>query len=188
MRAWRRVDGFTLAELLVTLAVLGLVLAGTLTILQNGVRAYGWGARRVEAQQSVRLALERMVKELRDAGYDPKSAGIAPITVAAPDRVTFQQDLNKNGIVDSTRERITFLLRPGESILRRDAGGGAQPIIEHVRRFRLTYFDRDGVPTTDPAGVGSIHILLEAGRSGPTSLMETSVTLRNARMRSVPAE
>jgi len=183
MRTWRQADGFTLAELLVALAVLGFLLAGTFSILSNGVRAYDWGARRIEAQQSARLALERMAKELRDAGYDPRSTGLAALVVAAPDRVTFQQDLNGNGIVDATRERVTYLLRPGESILRRDAGGGAQPVIEGVRRLRLSYVDRDGAPTTDARRVATIHIALEVGVSGPTTVMETSVSPRNRPVR-----
>src|SRR5215472_13916475 len=140
MTTRRSARGYCLPELLVALALLGLVMAGALSILRASLAMYRWGAARVEAQQSARVALDRMVKELRDAGYDPTGAGFAPITVAAPSQVTFQQDLNKNGVVDTTRERVTFVLRPGERILRRDAGGGAQPLIEGVRRFRLTYF------------------------------------------------
>jgi hypothetical protein len=120
---------------------------------------------------------------LREAGYDPTGAGIAPIVTAAADRVTFQRDLNKNGVVDATSERVTFLLRAGESVLRRDAGAGAQPIAQGVRRLTLTYFDRAGVPTTDSARVASIRISLDVGLVGPRSLMETQVSLRNARDR-----
>ena len=178
--------GFSLAELLVSLAMLGLLLAGTFTILKGSLHAYGWGAARLAAQQSARVALDRMGKELREAGYDPTSAGIAPIVVATPTLVSFQNDLNGNGVVDPTRERVTYLVRPGESILRRDAGGGAQPIIEGVRRLVLTYFDRAGVPTTDPARVTLIRISIEVGLSGPWSIMETAVSVRNQRDRRIP--
>jgi type IV pilus assembly protein PilW len=176
-------DGFSLAELLVSLAVLGLLLAGTFSILNGSLQAVGWGSARLAAQQSARVALDRMVKELRGAGYDPTSAGIAPIVAAAPTLVSFQNDLNGNGVVDPTRERVTYLLRPGESILRRDAGGCAQPIIEGVRRLVLTYFDRAGAPTTDPARVTLIRISVEVGLDGPKSIMETSVSVRNQRDR-----
>jgi prepilin-type N-terminal cleavage/methylation domain-containing protein len=183
MKAWWRARGFSLVELLVSLAVFALLLAGTFELLRGGLFAYGWGVARIDAQQSARVALDRMAKELREAGYDPARAGIAPIVGAAPDRVTLQSDLNGNGVVDATRERVTFLLRPGESILRRDAGGGAQPIIEGVRRLALTYFDPAGAATTDPARVASIRIALEVGAGAPTSVMETSVAVRNHRAR-----
>ncbi len=181
MSVWRGADGVSLAELLVSLAVLGLVLAGVFGILHGALKAYGWGVGRVEAQQAARTALERMARELREAGYDPKGAGIEPVVVAAPTRVTFQRDLNGNGVVDATRERVTFLLRSGETVLRRDAGGGAQPIIDDVYRFRLTYFDRAGAPVTDPSRVASVRIKLEVGLKGPVAAMETEALVRNRR-------
>src|SRR5216684_5812802 len=137
----RRPAGYSLAELLVALGLLGLVMAATALLLQSGLAAWGWGASRVEAQQSARAALERMARELREAGYDPTGAGIEAVLVAEPTRVVFQRDLNANGLIDPTRERVTYLLRPKETTLRRDAGGGAQPLAANVRRFALFYLD-----------------------------------------------
>jgi type II secretory pathway component PulJ len=180
---WRPIGGFSLAELLVSLAVLSLPLAGMFAILRVAVDAYGWGVGRVEAQQAARLALERIAGELREAGYDPTGAGIEPVVVAAPTLVTFQRDLNGNGLVDPTRERVSFLVRPGETVLRRDAGGGAQPIIDGVRRLSLIYFDGTGAPVADPARVRSVRITLEVGLSGPVAVMQTQATIRNRRDR-----
>ncbi len=183
MGAWRNVSGITLVDLLVSLAIMGLVLAGVFGVLHGSLKAYGWGVGRVDAQQAARLALDRMVTELREAGYDPKGAGIEPVTVATPSSVTFQRDLNGNGIIDATRERVTFVLRPGESVLRRDAGGGAQPIINGVRRFSLTYLDGAGLPTVDPSRVAFVRIRVEVGLTGPTAVMLTDVLIRNRRER-----
>jgi type IV pilus assembly protein PilW len=179
-RAPRLADarGFTLAELLVTLAVTGLLLAAAGTMLLAGQRAWALGAARVEAQQSARVALERMAKELREAGYDPTGAGLAAIVLAEPDRVAFQRDLDGDGVLDPTRERVTYLLRG--TVLRRDAGGGAQPIIEGVRRLAIEYFDRSGAVTADPGRVVALRIRLEVGR-GAAVVMETHVRLRNDR-------
>lgn len=170
--------GLTLAELLVTVAVTGLLLAAVGTLFLAGQRAYAVGAARVEAQQSARVALERMAKELREAGYDPTGAGLAAIVLAEPERVTFQRDLDGDGAVDPTRERVTYLLRG--TVLRRDAGGGAQPIIEGVRGLRLEYFDREGAVTAEPGRVVALRVRLEVGR-GPAVVMETHVRLRNDR-------
>ena len=171
--------GYSLVDLLVALAVGGGLMASTLTLLHLGLRAWVWGAARVAAQQSARYALERMVSELREAGYDPTVAGIAPVVLAEPARVVFQRDFNGNGVVDPTRERVTYLLRPGETILRRDAGGGAQPVVEQVRAFRLTYLDRAGAETTDAAAVTAVRIRLEVGEPGSAVIVETQATLRN---------
>ncbi|HEV8531774.1 MAG TPA: prepilin-type N-terminal cleavage/methylation domain-containing protein [Methylomirabilota bacterium] len=175
----RRTAGYSLAELLVALGLLGLVMAATAMLLQSGLAAWGWGAGRVEAQQSARVALERMARELKEAGYDPTGAGFKVLLVAEPTRVVFQRDLNGNGVIDPTRERVTYLLRSGETTLRRDAGGGAQPIAEGVRRLALSYLDREGAATTDLGQVVSVRIELETGRARAEAIMATVVTLRN---------
>jgi type IV pilus assembly protein PilW len=171
--------GYSLVEVLVATAVMGLLMSATLSLLQSGLAAWGWGAGRVEAQQDLRAALERMARELREAGYDPAGTGIEAVLVAEPTRIVFQRDLNGNGLIDPTRERVTYLLRPKETTLRRDAGGGAQPLAENVRRFALFYLDGSGAPTADPARVASVRIELETGRGRTEATMATLVTLRN---------
>jgi hypothetical protein len=170
-------------DLLVALAVGGAVMAASGMLLHQGLQAWVWGVSRVEAQQSARYALERMTGELREAGYDPTVAGFAAVVVAEPARIVFQRDFNGNGVVDATRERVTYVLRAGETTLRRDAGGGAQPVIEGVRAFRLTYLDRAGLETTNPAAVRAVRVRLEVGDrglgGGTGIVMETQATLRN---------
>src|SRR5713101_5260888 len=179
MRWLRAQAGYSLVEILVAMAVMGVLMSATLSLLHSGLAAWGWGAGRVDAQQSVRAALERMAHELREAGYDPTGAGIEAVLVAEPARIVFQRDLNGNGLIDPTRERVTYLLRAGETTLRRDAGGGAQPLAENVRRFALSYLDSSGAPTTDRGQIVSVRIGLEIGRAGPEATMATVVTLRN---------
>ena len=179
MIAWRAEAGFSLAELLASTALMSVLMAATLTVLVAGQESYGLGAARIDAQQSARIALERMTRELREAGYDPTGLGLPALVVAGPTRVAFQRDLNGNGVLDPTRERVTYLLRG--RVLRREAGAGAQPIIEGVRSLALTYFDRAGAETTEPARVTSIRIRLDVGRAGPGALMESQVSLRNTR-------
>src|SRR5262245_35689638 len=179
MTTWHAARGYALADLLVATAMIGLVMASVLGILRGSLGAYRWGAARVEAQQSARVALERMAKELREAGYDPTGAGIAAIVAAEPTRVVFQRDLDGDGLVDPTRERVVLVLRPGESVLRRDAGGGAQPIINDVKRLELTYFDGGGLATTDPAVVASVQIFIEAGAGSAAVPMQTEAAIRN---------
>ena len=57
--------------------------------------------------------------------------------------------------------------------------GTRKSVIEDVRGFRLTYLDRAGVETTDPAAVTAVRIRLEVGANGGGVLMETQATLRN---------
>ena len=63
--------GFTLAEMLVACAMIGFVMAGLLALVMQGQQAYFFGTTQVDGQQTLRVALERMTKEIREAGYEP---------------------------------------------------------------------------------------------------------------------
>ena len=84
MRAWawrgRGEGGFTLAELLISVAILGIVMAGLLGLLTASRNAYSRGSGTIEAQQNARLALDRMGKEIREAGYHPWPPDTLPLT------------------------------------------------------------------------------------------------------------
>lgn len=177
--------GVLLAELLVALSLLGLVFAATVPVLEHVVRAFGEGAARVEAQQSARVALERLAHDIRDAGYGGAAEDFAAVAVAESARIVLQADLDGDGGVAGAGETITWRL--ASDILRRDAGGGAQPIVNGVRSFSLTYFDTTGGITSTPSAVRSVRVELTteptrtAGPPGTdiVSTLRTTVRLRN---------
>jgi prepilin-type N-terminal cleavage/methylation domain-containing protein len=59
--------GFTLVELLVTAAILGIVLTGLINIFVSGVRASSDATARMTSQQNVRLAFDRLEYDARCA-------------------------------------------------------------------------------------------------------------------------
>jgi prepilin-type N-terminal cleavage/methylation domain-containing protein len=63
--------GFTLAEMLVVCAIVGLVMASLLGLVLSGQQAYWFGTTQVDAQQTIRVAMEQMVRDIREAGYEP---------------------------------------------------------------------------------------------------------------------
>ena len=170
-----------LVELLVALALTGLVLSGTVSLLAHGQRAYARGAARAESQQSARTALLRMARELRQAGSGRGS--LPPIAVAEPARVVIQHDLDGDGAASARGETVTWQLSAG--VLRRNAGAGAQPIVNGVRALTFSYFDGDSRPTTIPAAVRTVIITLttepEHPRAGGETVANftTEVRLRN---------
>jgi Tfp pilus assembly protein PilW len=173
----------SLADLLVSLAVLSLLLAATLGALEEGQQLHAFGAARVESQQSARVALERMAREVRQAGRGRPGADFPAVSVAEPTRLVVHFDLDGDGVIAGNGETVTWLLQG--RVLRRDAGGGAQPIINGVRSLRLTYFDAAGFATADPAAVRAVGIDLvtepdqvASGRRAEASV-STLVRLRN---------
>jgi hypothetical protein len=171
----------SLADLLAALAMFALVAAGTFVVLDEAQRAWAFGAARAETQQSARVALARLAGEIRAAGRGGQS--FDAVALAAPDAIVLQQELDGDGVIAANGERVTWRLVG--TILRRDAGGGLQPIINGVRGLTLTYFDAGGAPTSTPSAVRSVEIVLVAGPdysvpgSSASTVLTTEVRLRN---------
>lgn len=170
-----------LVDLLASLALSGLLLASTLSVFVQGQRAYAYGVARVESQQAARVALARIVRDLRQAGLG--GGAFPPLAVAAPSQLVIQCDLDADGIIGARGETITWLVSGG--VLRRNAGAGAQPIVDGVRKLAFTYLDAGGRSTTSLAAVRVVAVTIttepeHAGASGgPGATFSTEVRLRN---------
>jgi prepilin-type N-terminal cleavage/methylation domain-containing protein len=162
--------GFTLAELLVSVAIVGLVLAGVLGLWTTGSTTYLVGANRVEAQSSARAALALMARDIRGAGLDPRNvaatscsstsfiacaivgppATFPPTTATLPTATTFtiQNDSDGDGAIASG-ERISYALN-GTVLERRDFAVDAAPqeIVGGLQALTFTYFDAAGTQIT----------------------------------------
>jgi len=167
--------GFSLAELLIVIALLGLMLTGLLAVQMQGQKAYLIGSHRVEAQQNGRVALELMVRELRSA----QSVTVIP---SATD-MTF---VDKNG--NTIQYQLTG------SVINRIAGGVTTPLIGGVVAFNLTYFSdyngatNTGTTTAVPGNVSAVRLQLVTGTeesvasysdANQRATMEMLVRLRN---------
>jgi prepilin-type N-terminal cleavage/methylation domain-containing protein len=83
--------GFTLVELLVAIALLGLVMAATLMLYASGNDFYLTGVNQTESQQTARIAM--MIQEdLQMIGFGVPPTQ-QPITAASPTSITFWADL-----------------------------------------------------------------------------------------------
>jgi type II secretory pathway pseudopilin PulG len=175
----------SLADLLTALALVGMVMGGTLTLLRDGQQAAALAWARVEAQQSARVALERLAREIRQAGRGLSDGEAPAISVAEPSRIVIHVDLDGDGRSTAGPETVTWLLRDG--VLRRSAGGGAQPIINGARDLVFTYRDAQGEPTAEAEAVRAVGITLMTGPADALgspgrrtlAVLSTEVRLRN---------
>ena len=174
-----------LAELLVATTLIGLTLGSLLTALDQGQRVYATGSAHVEVTQSARVALARMAAEIRQAGRGARPDAFSAIAVAEPSRIVLQYDLNGDGVIAGTGETVTWQLSSG--VLRRNAGGGAQPIINGVKDVVFTYLDADGQRAASLDVIRSVTISVTASPTHTASVlaatsaltMSTQVRLRN---------
>jgi prepilin-type N-terminal cleavage/methylation domain-containing protein len=141
MSARRRQRGFTLAELLIVCAVLAFIMAGLLSLQQQGQQAYMWGASRVEVQQNARIALEMMVSEIRSALAVTSSAGC-------------NASCTSIGFNDQNGTAVTYSLA-GTNLQRNGA-----TVIGGVQTLTIQTFDSTGTATATPANVRAVNITL----------------------------
>jgi prepilin-type N-terminal cleavage/methylation domain-containing protein len=194
--------GFTMVELIAATAILGLVMAGLLGVLTASRDAYSRGTNTVTAQQNARVALERMAKEIREAGYHPRPPNTLPATCASPPCWTFdpiinlattsftlQFDWNADGaistsgkVLDATctstpcrGERVTYSLS-GTTLMRQEVGVDSIPreIASGITSLQFKYYR---VPDTT---VGTYNNAVETSTPSQVRVVGISVTAKPA--------
>lgn len=163
-RAVRSQDGYTMAEMLVTAAVVGLVMAGLLALIQTGSQTWVVGANRSEAQQTARLVLHRMSEEVRTGGWDPKNTGSFPaIQALTPPQTGFiiSNDWSADGAIQNNTlvsvngvnrgEQITYDV-VSNALRRQESQVDAAPVTvtNAISSISFTYRDADDAVVTNP--------------------------------------
>ena len=175
--------GFTLIELLITLAISGILMTSVYAAFQVQQDSYLAQEQVAEMQQNVRAGLDLMVSELRMAGYDPDSLGVAGITVANASDITFTlvadddgDDNNNDGIVDEAGELKTIQYNlydaygNGNLDLGRLVGAVAttrRAVSENIDALEFNYLDSAGAVTAVLTDIRNIQISILARVGNP---------------------
>lgn len=186
--------GFTLVELMVAIAVAGVVAAAMYAFQQSQVKSHVTQETVVNMHQNARAAMHFMVSEIRMAGCDPTgNADLDPgITNATSDSITFAMDFSgdgdkvidfdgdgnddyligdADGAADDAGEDLTYSMS-GLNLVRTD-NTESDPADEVVARnfdaLDFVYYDEDGNSISNPNNrlddIHSVAITLVA-RSG----------------------
>ncbi len=135
--------GFTLIETMVTLAILGLVMLAATSVYKGSTMLWIKTDQQRDVQQNARIALQQMIREIRQTGYvfgnaDIGSGGNGPaIDTAEVNKISFSavvRDINGDGVKDNDldwsvnvdTETITFSIPFGTTKVQRHsvrAGG-----------------------------------------------------------------
>ena len=156
--------GFTLIELLVVLAIQGILLAAVTTSFTGQLTAYDLQEQISAMQQNARAAMTMVIREARTAGYDPARVGFAGLTYD-PARLVIAADRNGDGDLSDANERVVYFHDGDGLTLRRDTGGGGQPLAEDIQGFAVEYLDAAGNATTVAARTRRLRISVTARTS-----------------------
>lgn len=153
MRA--KVAGFTLVEVVVAVTILLIALSVALALYVQGTLMYKRQEIGVEVQENARIALDRLVRELRTA---------REINEVRATSITFTLD---------DGSQVRYYHDTSRQQLMRQKGGGVNPLASYIRDLRF-----EGEPPGASQGV-LIKITLVAGEGeGRTSTFTTSVFVR----------
>jgi len=154
--------GFTLVELLVAIAISGIVAGAIFTAFQSQQKSYLIQDQVTEMQQNLRAAMDFMVREIRMAGYSQGAPGfgitdICPrdktynvdVTITGNGAFEFTADFDDNGTL-SGGETISYSIYDAygdndNDIGRRIDAGSRQPVAENIEALGFAYaFDANG--------------------------------------------
>jgi prepilin-type N-terminal cleavage/methylation domain-containing protein len=109
MRCHTRAEGYTLVELLIVLAIVGMVAGGIVGVYQVSQGIYTRATALEDAQLGARAGLDRMASELRLIGsfwVGASGAGNA-ITAASPASITFMANVNDNSVINGAEATVS---------------------------------------------------------------------------------
>ena len=185
--------GFTLVEILVALAVMGIAVGAIYGVFTASNKSYHTQDRVAEAQQGVRVGVDFMVRNIRIAGLDPLNTAGAGIEQATTTRIRFTSDIDMNGIIDNPQdeERITYEYDSANNRLRRclyegTTGESWQTLIDNVSVLSLGYLDANGntiavpVAATDLDNIKTVVISMTC--SGTDTQGQTFSRIINTRV------
>jgi len=162
--------GFTLLEMLISSAIFATVLIAIYTMHITNQDTSTRGVNKIEVQQNARVAKERMLREIRMAGYDPSGAISAQATpaavqVATGNTITFIADVSGDGISD----RVTYRLQGNQLIRETASWFGAtwtpnppatSELAEDVITLSFSYYDGNNNVTTALANIRRIAMVI----------------------------
>lgn len=149
--------GVTLVELLVSLCIVGIVMAGFYNCFLVQHNNYMAQETITEMNQAARVSVTKMVRELRMAGYKKPGSNLNGIPAASQTSITVAADLNKDGDTSDPDEQVTYSYNAGTQQITRTANGQTEALCDNVTSFSLSYVLTDGSTTSAPANPANIR-------------------------------
>jgi type IV pilus assembly protein PilW len=175
--------GFTLVEILVALAVSGIVLSGIYSTYQSQQRSYILQEEIAQVQQNLRAAMYLLTRELRMAGFNPSGSAGAGIVEGGwtSTSLRFTKDDNGDGDVADPGEDLTYNLYSSGGIqkLGRKNPTQNQPVAENIQELWFVYLDENNNVTATLSAIRSVEVTLVARAARPTVNYVNTTTYSN---------
>ena len=180
--------GFTILELIVSMSLLSIVLAGFFGAILTTQRMYTDQLAIARGEEAIRAAEFAIGVVLRAAGADPLRTGTPgldpdPLGHGRFDNVRAISDFNPpDGDTDDLLEDVLIWVNSDTLLFRWSAAGEGQAMAYPVNQVGFRYFANDGTELTGAAGATRILFTIEVPRdphSQSVQRRESWVYLRN---------
>ena len=156
-------DGFTVAELVMALAMMMMVMAAMVSLLISLNRSYTAQNVAAGVQQVTRAGINIMTRDIHMAGLNPLKINQIGILEASVDKIRFQHDTNGNGTIETDQDEDTaYLLNRNHQLIRQKDGNtrSNKSMVNHVEDLTFKYLDRDDEETSILDDIQSVEISL----------------------------
>ena len=156
--------GFTLVELLVAMAMVGIVMAAVYSTYKSQQDSYAAQEQVAQMQQNIRASLYQLARDLRMAGFNPQRApNVGGFVTQLPDdgvgdtttdsaTIAFTIDENANGVIDANDddEQIAYRLDNATDTLQkfRVSDDTWQTVADNIDALDFVYLDASGTDIT----------------------------------------
>jgi type IV pilus assembly protein PilW len=156
--------GFTLTEMIVSMGIGMVVLAGVTTTFTSQARYYNAQEQINEMEQNARGALDVITRELKMAGYNPNGGNVTGVTYNAS-QLRIQADLDgSGGNPAGANEDIVYAYDSANKQILRNG----QVLADNITDFNFSYYQADGVTlATTSTTVRQVKIDITARTSKP---------------------
>jgi Tfp pilus assembly protein PilW len=137
--------GFTVIETMITASIFLIVLYAVYMVYDTGEANYRSSSRKWDAQSQARVALERMGREIRMAGYNFPTKATDPVVIATNDTLTIHADVGDgNGLRFITYSRRDCSGNIGTTLFRNTSTTtfcGGDPFVDGISSLTFTYYE-----------------------------------------------
>lgn len=161
---------FTVLELMIVTVLMTMLVAVVTLAFVTCLKAWSAGLERTGIRADGSLAMERMVRDLSQAGN---------ITIATESAITFSADMDGDG----TDETISLTRNESDNLIR-TVDFFSAILAPNVETLNFTYLDSNNNPLTpvaqeDRDDISVITIALTMNKAGATYQLSSSVFTRN---------
>jgi prepilin-type N-terminal cleavage/methylation domain-containing protein len=166
----RRVEGFSLVELVLVIMILGILAAFVGPVLFNAMRSYQGVQSGVATQAKLRYAVERMSRELREIRRQTTDAAFLDITGMSATSMAFFKTDGTQVVLSQAGNQVNLAYSTISGML-----------TDQVSAFGLTYLQQDAVTAAASArSIAFIEVSLTLAEGTNTFPARVRVEAKNA--------